>query len=129
MKNLKSNLIAGITVIALLFGVFVAVKAMQDETKNKEIKKTVSETWYFNGSVDNDPTNPQNYSRTPQNPGQCTSPFETICEITAPANGDEPDMSEVVGAKTIEQHINDALSQLPAATPPSNPVVSAYKPL
>ncbi|WP_160069121.1 hypothetical protein [Sphingobacterium bovisgrunnientis] len=133
MKNIKSNLIAGITAITLLFGVFIAVKAMQKDTHKKDQQKIVSVTWYFNGAVDNDPTNPDNYTSNPPTT-PCDDTPEQICEILAPNSSGKPDMlapSADNPSQTVQDKINEAHQSItdPNQSPTLNSTVTAFRSL
>lgn len=132
---MRNNLIVKASLFTLILA-FIAIGtfaiAKEVIKKEKPVKATTvvpTEPWYFNATEDSNPKNPKNYGRQPVNPNQCQAPFETVCEINAPADGDQPDMTATIGTKTVEEHIQDALDALPSEDPPANPVVSEYKPL
>lgn len=133
MATLKNNgLRACIALMVLLFGVFMVVKA----TDNKEervgetsSKKLVNVTWYFTGSASDDPELASNYSLT-QDPNKlCDSDNpEVICQIQAPNNGGQPNMSAPVAGTTVQLQVRAAHQSIEDGTPAENETVTAFRP-
>jgi hypothetical protein len=98
MATLKNNwLIAGISLIVLLFGFFIFANATGKESLkiDKDIQ-IVPEPWYFNPTEPtNNPNLPQNYSRTLPDNVTCGALTGTICSIQdiPDPSGDFPNMS------------------------------------
>ena len=91
MKTLKSKMIAGVTTLVLLFGIFFMVKAME---KNEEVlsnTKSASVPYYYNGPATSDITVLQNTSHwsTTQNPDfECGGTENIPCSIPAESSTD-----------------------------------------
>ncbi len=130
MVTLKNNgLRACIALMVILFGVFVAVKAMERKEEVKaEPKSLVNQTWYFNGTSSDDPTDESLYVTTPPSDG-CITPYQKICEVQAPDDGNgHPDMDAPVGSQTVRDQINAAQASLSNPGGPStNSTVTAFR--
>lgn len=110
-------------------GISAAVK--KDNVKKVE-KVVVTQTWYFTGAVNNNHTNPDNYSPNPPGGLPCDDLPEEICQIVAPDNGGKPDMSASVPGKpgeTVSSQINDAYNSLidEEREPTLNETVQAFR--
>ena len=117
--------------------------SVMDKEKGKNKGKTekvvepattvVFSAWYFNGSVSNDPTDPDNYTSTPPST-PCDQLPEQICEISAPASGGKPDMAAPVpgtSGQTVLSQIQDAHDSLnnEDREPTLNETVQAFRSL
>lgn len=90
MKTTKSKIIAGVTALVLLFGVFFMVKAMEkkDQLAKVQVSASVSADvpYFYNGPATTDITVLQNTSHwsTSQNPDfECGGPADVPCSIPA----------------------------------------------
>lgn len=118
--------------LAVVLGITVAAVALDKAIDTKNGTRLVeNETWYFRGDANNDPTNPSNYANQPTPGKPCGLPFQTICEIQAPADDQgKPIMSAAVEQSTVADQIQDALAQLddPELTDaPTNTTVIAFR--
>lgn len=112
MITLKSKIIAGFTALALLFGAFYIVEAM--ETDNTSREKVLIEEWFdYNGPSQDreDIENPANYTRHSGTPS-CNSGSE-LCSLKAPNDGsDQPVLSN--------SFVNQVMSAIVTGGTPSN---------
>lgn len=124
--NVKASLFT--LILAFIAIGTVAIGAVMNSNKAvKEVEETsvTTTTWYFKGG---DPESPSSYSTSPEDAPPCTGVPQTICTLEAPANGDEPNFSEIIQGKTVEQHVHDALASLNSSSPlPLNDVVTGYR--
>lgn len=124
MKTLKSKIVASVTAMILLFGVFFMVKATSKEDK-LPIKKLANQTWYFHGKAGDSRTDATKYQLTANPETPCGDANEEVCTISAPNDGSgKPNMSAIVsGSQTVAQRINAAFS----STPTTNETVQSLR--
>lgn len=126
--NTKFIVKASLFTLILAFmaiGMIAIAEVMKREQPTEVERMVVLETWYFTGG---DPNSPDSYSNDEADQVSCVTPYQTICTIQAPADGDQPDFTEVIDGKTVGQHIEDAVESLQTSTPlPPNAVVTAYR--
>lgn len=115
-------------------GTIAYAKAVMKKENVKDVETTlVFQTWRFTGAVDNDPTNPLNYTLEQPSDPSCSLPYEKICSISAPDDGTgHPKMDEEVydpatsSDQTIEDLIERANNSL-ATSPQLNVAVTAFR--
>ena len=137
MATIKNNWLRTSTLI--LLGLVMAFGAQSFNNKEevkvekKPAKVVTNQTWYFIGTSSDDPTDASKYSTSLPSGKSCNSaPFQTVCEIQAPANpsnSSQPDMNHLVSSsQTVEQRIEEAIQSLePTETPLENETVTAFR--
>jgi len=110
MATLKNSwLRASIALIALLFGVFMVVKAMEKETVKADTTAPASTTYFYNGPATNPASNvmnPDHWDLAQDEDFSCGATSNIPCSLEVPAD------------KDIEQHLDDLgnLAAVQAAT-------------
>lgn len=114
----------------MVSGMFAITAVMKKEKPVEKGRVTLMETWEFTGT---DPLDQSHYSDEEDPNTPCGFPFETICTIEAPDNGNnQPKLDELVydeetdKDQTIEALIERAVNSL-NSTPKTNVAVSDFR--
>lgn len=117
-----------ITVLALVFGIYIGVNAR--EIKVEPVQKVVvTQTWYYNGGPLDSPTDASKYSLDANE--LCGGEPTTICKILAPADpldSNIPHMEAEVDPENPEpQTVADQITEALSSTPTENATVQSFR--
>jgi hypothetical protein len=83
MKTTKSKIIASVTALVLLFGVFFIVKAMEKKSEQAPTKVITASTWHFTGTDQSQIYNASFWQSGPSSDPNCsTDPDNLPCTYT-----------------------------------------------
>ncbi|MGE8425793.1 MAG: hypothetical protein ACN6PI_23350, partial [Sphingobacterium siyangense] len=83
MKTLKSKMIAGVTALVLLFGVFFMVKAVSKNSTEKAPVAIKASTWHFTGTSQSQIYDDSYWQSGPSSDSNCsTAPDDLPCNFT-----------------------------------------------
>ena len=137
MKKIIKKVLSATGVVALILGVAIGASAFGKKNKIHQVEtpvkvKAIDQTWQYNGSSSDSPTDPSKYSLSSGQP--CGTLLETVCKLNAPAsssNPNQPDMAASVDVdgdpnpSTVSQRISDALSNI-STHPEGNETVTNF---
>lgn len=83
MKTLKSKMIAGVTALVLLFGVFFMVKAIEKDSTDKAPVAIKASTWRFTGTSQSQIYDVSHWQSGPSTDPNCSNVDEPLpCTFT-----------------------------------------------
>lgn len=109
MKTTKSKIIASVTALVLLFGVFFMVKAMEKNDKVENHSKSTAVPFYYTGPVTTNLTTMQdlnNWSTTQNSNHECGGEAKIPCSIPAESQSDLN--SKLQACSTIDDVLDEA---------------------